>query len=108
MSEILFKSPCPAAGCDDDKIYYWYHNECPSWSDEYLTDEAEIRCTYCGRRWEFFNSTFQCSQRNNKYGRSNLKRMLYCIAALLMANNFSPDFNFKIQKSLKNQWDRYK
>ena len=108
MSEILFKSQCPAAGCEDDKTYYWYHSECPSWSDEYLSDEANIRCTYCGKSWEFFNSTFQCSARNNEYRRSNLKRVLYCIAALQMANDLTPDFNFKIQQSLKSQWDRYK
>ena len=48
MTEILFKSACPAEGCDDDKTYYWYHASCPSSSDEYLSDQAKIRCSYCG------------------------------------------------------------
>ena len=56
MSEILFKSACPAIGCPDQKTYTWYHNGCPSWSDEYLSDQAMIRCTYCGKKWEFFSS----------------------------------------------------
>lgn len=73
MTEIIFKSACPAAGCDDENTYYWYHADCPSWSDEYLSDQAMIRCNYCGKKWEFFNSKFQCSSRNNEYKRSNLK-----------------------------------
>ena len=107
MSEILFKSPCPSAYCDDDKIYYWHHIGCPSWSDEYLSDEAKIRCAYCGKRWEFFNSTFQCSTRNNQSGRSSLKRVFYCIAALQMTNELTPDFNYKLLQSLKAQSARY-
>ena len=54
MTEIIFKSACPAEGCTDDETYYWYHASCPSWSDEYLSDQAKIRCTYCGKKWEFF------------------------------------------------------
>ena len=65
MSEIIFKSACPAEGCSDDKTYYWYHASCPSWSDEYLTDQAKIRCTHCGNVWDFFSSRFECSQSNN-------------------------------------------
>lgn len=105
--EIIFKSACPAAGCDDNEVYYWYHDECPSWSNEYLSDQAKIRCDYCGSKWDFFNSTFECSQRKNKFKKSNLKRVLYCIAALNMANELSLDFSFNLQQSLKEQWNKY-
>ena len=36
MTEILFKSACPAEGCNDDKTYYWYHASCPSSSDQVM------------------------------------------------------------------------
>ena len=78
MSEIIFKSVCPAAGCEDESTYYWHHSTCPSWSDEYLSDQAIIRCAYCGKRWEFFNSRFECSSSNNEYKRSNTMKTKQC------------------------------
>lgn len=107
MTEILFKSACPAAGCDDEDTYYWYHADCPSWSDEYLSDQAIIRCSYCGKKWEFFNSKFQCSRSNNKYKRSNLKRILFALACLEDKNDISEDFYHKIKKAMKQQWEIY-
>lgn len=107
MSEIIFKSACPAAGCTDEKTYYWYHADCPSWSDEYLSDQAMIRCSYCGKIWEFFNSTFQCSSRNNEYKRSQLRRILYALASLEDKNDISEDFYHKIKRAMKEQWQKY-
>ena len=106
MSEILFKSSCPASGCEDEKTYYWYHASCPSWTEEYITDEAMIRCNYCGKKWEFFNSTFECTASNNEYKKSNLKRIYAVLGALEDKNDISEDFYFKIKKALKAQWNR--
>lgn len=108
MSEILFKSACPAAGCEDETTYRWYHATCPSYSKEYLSDQAMIRCEHCGKRWEFFSSRFQCTASNNEYKKSNLKRILYALAALEDANDISADFYNKIKKAMKEQWERYK
>lgn len=107
MSEILFKSACPAMGCTDDKTYYWYHASCPSYSDEYLSDQAKIRCDYCGKRWDFFNSKFECSSRNNKMEKAQLRRVLYCLAVLEDKNDISSDFYDKIKRSMKAQAKEY-
>jgi hypothetical protein len=107
MSEILFKSACPAAGCTDTKTYTWYHNGCPSWSDEYLSDQAMIRCTYCGKKWEFFSSKFECDYRNNKMEKAFLRKVLFCLAALEDAQLLSVDFYQKIKKSMKDQAEKY-
>ena len=108
MSEILFKSQCPAVGCDDDTVYRWYHNGCPSWSDEYLTNEAKIRCTYCGDKWDFFNSLFECENSQNKWAKASLKKAIYCFTLLFMNNECSNDFLNKIKTSLIEQEKKYK
>lgn len=66
-----------------------------------------IRCSYCGKNWEFFNSTFQCSSRNNEYKRSNLKRILYALACLEDKNDISEDFYHKIKSAMKLQREKY-
>lgn len=107
MTEILFKSACPAIGCADENSYYWYHDGCPSWSEEYLSDQAMIRCEYCQKIWEFFNSRFECSYRNNKMERAGLKKVLFCLAALEDANEITADFYQKIKKAMKEQNAKY-
>ena len=106
--EIIFKSSCPAFDCDNDKVYYWYHDECPSWSNLYLSDQAKIRCDYCGEKWDFLNSFFNCSERKTKFKKSNLKRALFCIINLTMNNDLPYDFGYKLQRSLINQEKNYK
>jgi DNA-directed RNA polymerase subunit RPC12/RpoP len=103
MSEILFKSPCPAASCNDTTVYTWYHSKCSSSSDEYLNSDAQIRCTECGKKWDFFNTKFECATSNNEMKKSSLKRAINCFTALMMSNSLSEDFHFKICKSLKEQ-----
>ena len=53
MSEIIFKSICPVRGCNDDEIQTWHHTGCPSDSHEYISDQAIVRCDYCGKKWDF-------------------------------------------------------
>ena len=107
MSEIIFKSACPAAGCKDETTYRWYHSGCPSYSDEYLSDQAIIRCTYCGKAWDFFSSKFECSERNNRMERAGLKKVLFCLAALEDAQLLSSEFYQKIKRAMKEQAARY-
>ena len=107
MTEILFRSACPAEGCSDDNTYYWYHASCPSSSDEYLSDEAKIRCTYCGKVWDFFASRFECSQSNNQMKKAFLRRVISCLAALEDKNDISPEFYQKIKNSMKEQYKKY-
>ena len=108
MSEILFKSLCPSIYCDDETVYKWYHDGCPSSSNEYLTSEAEIRCDYCGKRWDFFNSLFQCEKSNNQWKKAELKRAMNCFTALFMAGDMTSDFLIKIKDSLIKQEKKYK
>lgn len=103
MSEILFKSPCPAASCNDDTVYKWYHSKCSSSSDEYLNSDAQIRCTECGKKWDFFNTRFECSNSNNEMRKSSLKTAIKCFNGLMMSNSVTPDFHFKIFNSLTKQ-----
>ena len=103
MSEIIFKSACPAVGCPDETTYKWYHSGCPSDSDEYLSDQAKIRCSYCGKKWDFFNSLFECEYRNNRMEKAGLKKVLFCLAALEDAQALSSDFYQKIKRAMKSQ-----
>ena len=107
MSEVLFKSVCLAAGCDDEEECTWHHSECPSSSKEYLSDQGIVRCEYCGKSWEFFEITFKCSSRNNLSLKPNLKRALYALAILEDSKKISEDFYYKIKNSLKEQWKKY-
>jgi hypothetical protein len=107
MSEIIFRSPCPSVTCEDKTIYRWYHHGCPSSSKEYLSWNAEIRCDYCGKKWDFFNSLFYCENSNNKWEKSNLKKAINCFTALFMANELSADFLIKIKNSLTEQEKKY-
>ena len=107
MSEILFRSSCPSITCGDNTIYRWYHNGCPSSSKEYLSWDAEIRCEYCGKKWDFFNSLFYCENSNNKWEKSNLKKAINCFTALFLANELSADFLNKIKTSLIEQEKKY-
>ena len=101
--EIVFRSACPGAKCDDTNVYRWYHSSCSSSSYEYLNYNAKIRCGECGETWDFFDTTFICDDQNNKKHKSDLKRAIYCFSSLMMANKLSPDFLNKICESLKTQ-----
>ena len=107
MSEIIFRSPCPAAECNDATVYRWYHSTCSSSSDEYLNYDAQIRCSQCGKQWDFFNTKFECSSSNNRMLKSSLKRAINCFTALMMSNDLDEDFHYKICKSLKQQAKKY-
>ena len=63
--EIVFRSACPGANCNDYNVYRWYHSSCGSSSYEYLNTDAKIRCDKCGDKWDFFDTTFICDESNN-------------------------------------------
>ena len=107
MSEILLKCPCPARSCNDDKRYGWYHNECPSNSNYYISDEGILRCDNCGKKFDFLSRRWKSNSCSHDYEKSNLKRAIYIFTALLMSNDISTDFHCKICNSLKQQAAKY-
>ena len=111
MSEILFRSSCPSITCEDNTIYRWYHDGCPSSSKEYLSWDAEIRCEYCGKKWDFFNSIFNCNRSSNSYqfGTHSLKTALNIATNMYMmkTNDMTADFLLKLKYSLIEQEKRY-
>ena len=107
MSEILLKCPCPARSCNDDKRYGWYHNECPSNSNYYIYDEGILRCEHCGKKFDFFSRRQKSNSCSHDYENSNLKRAINIFTELMMSNNISEEFYFKIYISLKQQTRKY-
>ena len=107
MSEIIFKSACPVSGCDDDKIHTWHHTDCPSDSHEYISDQAIVRCDYCGKKWDFFATQFNCNHGGDKSEKPCLRKALYAFTRLAKENEISEDFYFRLVKSLKNQAEKY-
>ena len=108
MSEILFKCPCPARGCLDMETRGWYHTGCPSNSNYYISDEGILRCDNCGKKFDFLSRSWKSSSCSHDYENSNLKRAINIFTALMMSdNNISPEFHFKICKSLKQQAAKY-
>ena len=106
MSEILLKCPCPARSCSDDKVSGQHHCECPN-SNYYISDEGILRCDNCGKKFDFLNRSWKSSSCSHDYENSNLKRAINIFTALMMSNNISPDFHFKICNSLKQQASKY-
>ena len=107
MSEILLKCPCPARNCIDNEIRGWHHGECPSNSNYYISDEGILRCDNCGKKFDFLSRSWKSSSCSHDYENSNLKRAINIFTALLMSNNISAEFHFKICKSLKQQAHKY-
>ena len=103
MSEIIFKSICPVRGCNDDEIQTWHHTGCPSDSHEYISDQAIVRCDYCGKKWDFFDTKFNCNHGGNGSGKPCLRKAIQAFNLLLISNEIPPDFFFRLVKSLKNQ-----
>ncbi len=107
MSEIIFKSICPVSGCHDDEIQTWHHTGCPSDSHEYISDQAIVRCDYCGKKWDFFDTKFNCNHGGNGSGKPCLEKAIKAFNCLLMENEISRDFFFRLVKSLENQAEKY-
>ena len=107
MSEIIFKSACPVSCCIDDKIQTWHHTGCPSDSHEYISDQAIVRCDYCGKKWDFFATQFNCNHGGDKSEKPCLRKALYAFTRLAKENEISEDFYFRLVKSLKNQAEKY-
>ena len=103
MSEIIFKSICPVSGCDNNEIQTWHHDGCPSDSHEYISDQAIVRCDYCGKKWDFFDTKFNCNHGGNGSGKPCLRKAIQAFNLLLISNEIPPDFFFRLVKSLKNQ-----
>ena len=108
MSEIIFKSACPVIGCDNDEIQTWHHTSCPSGSHEYISDQAIIRCDYCGKKWDFFDMKFNCNHGGDESGKPSLKKAIFVFTCLFMANDISADFLRRVKESLINQEKKYR
>ena len=107
MSEIIFKSICPVSGCDNNEIQTWHHTSCPSDSHEYISDQAIIRCDYCGKKWDFFDMKFNCNHGGNGSGKPCLTKAIYVFTCLYIENEISEDFLRRVKESLKNQDKKY-
>ena len=107
MSEIIFKSACPVIGCNNNEIQTWHHTGCPSDSHEYISDQAIVRCDYCGKKWDFFDTKFNCNHGGNGSGKTCLRKAIQAFNLLLISNEIPPDFFFRLVKSLKNQARKY-
>ena len=107
MSEIIFKSACPVIGCDNNEIHTWHHTGCPSDSHEYISDQAIVRCDYCGKKWDFFATKFNCNHGGDKSGKPSLKKAIYAISCMCNANEISEDFLDRVVESLRNQARKY-
>ena len=106
MSEVLFEVPCPASGCSDKHIRCWYHSECSSNSNYYLTDEGLIRCDHCGKKFNIFDRYWKSSFCEHDSRKTNLKRMIYILATMEVENKISCDFCEKVTKSLIELWKK--
>ena len=107
MSEIIFKSACPVIGCDNDEIQTWHHTSCPSGSHEYISDQAIIRCDYCGKKWDFFDMKVNCNHGGDESEKPSLKKAIFVFTCLFMANDISAEFFNRVKESLKNQARKY-
>ena len=108
MSEIIFKSACPVIGCNDDKIQTWHHTSCPSDSHEYISDQAIVRCDYCGKKWDFFATKFNCNHGGNGSGKPCLEKAIEIFTSLATVEEISEDFLRRLTTSLINQYKEYK
>ena len=107
MSEIIFKSICPVSGCDNNEIQTWHHTGCPSDSHEYISDQAIVRCDYCGKKWDFFDTKFNCNHGGNGSGKPCLRKSIYAFTRLFDSNEISIDFLIRVQESLIDQAEKY-
>ena len=107
MSEIIFKSICPVSGCDNNEIHTWHHTGCPSDSQEYISDQAIVRCDYCGKKWDFFDSKFNCNHGGDKSGKPCLRKALQAFNCLRETNEISEVFLRTVKESLYIQARKY-
>ena len=107
MSEIIFKSACPVIGCINNEIQTWHHTGCPSDSHEYISDQAIVRCDYCGKKWDFFDTKFNCNHGGNGSGKPCYSKALLVFSRLAAENEISADFLERVIKSLIIQAKKY-
>ena len=107
MSEIIFKSACPIMGCINNEIQTWHHTGCPSDSHEYISDQAIVRCDYCGKKWDFFATQFNCNHGGDKSEKPCLRKALNVFSCLAKENEISVDFYFRLVRSLMDQAKKY-
>ena len=93
--------------CEDEIIYTWRHEECPSDSKEYLYSEGKIRCEYCWKKLDFFDITFNCKESGNKKAKASLKKAFFYFKSLFINHEISEDFLMKIKNSFKGKEIKY-
>ena len=107
MSEILFKCPCPARGCLDMETRGWYHTDCPSNSNYYISDEGILRCEHCGKKVDFFNCTWKSNSCSHDYKKSDIQRVIFIFSHMNSRENVPRSFFKKLICSLIEQAEKY-
>lgn len=71
--------PCPAAGCTNKAINYWYHNNCggKTWI---RYDDIHIVCKDCWRSGLMFDWRFSCQE--HEFRATSKQGCLYALAIL--------------------------
>ena len=88
MSEVIFRCPCPASGCDDNNIIgVWYHGACPSSSKFYLSENGFLRCDNCNKKISLFNCKWKGKSCTHDYRKTDLQRIMYCISEMQREQN---------------------
>ena len=105
MSEVLFRVSCPAEDCDDTTIHSWYHGQCPSSSNYYLTDQGLLRCDHCGEKFKIFDRTWKSSSCNHDYRKTSYERILRILTFAGISEHWPNSFIIKIFTSLAEQMD---
>ena len=104
MSEVIFRCPCPASGCNDNTLRYWYHSDCPSSSQYYLSENGFLRCDNCNQTFPLLSHRWKSNSCSHDYRRTDTQRILYCISIMVDSNpNFSKTMIEKLMQNLMEQ-----
>jgi hypothetical protein len=71
--------PCPAAGCENKRVNYWYHHNCGG-KTMIRYDDIHIICKTCWRSGLMFDWLFSCSE--HTFRATSKQGCLYALAIL--------------------------
>ena len=103
MSEVIFRCPCPASGCNDHTSRNWYHCDCPSSSKYYLSENGFLRCDNCNQTFPLFSCRWKSNSCSHDYRRTDWHRIIFCISIMCKEQNLSRNMMNKLMKSLMEQ-----
>ena len=103
MSEVIFRCPCPASGCDDGEIRGWYHGDCPSSSNYYLSENGFVRCDNCNKKFTLFSRKWKGNSCTHDYRKTDLQRIMYCLSKMQIEQNLPKIMMINLINSLIEQ-----